>query len=285
MTAPVAMARRTALWLLQRGYLPPVGKADPVAQDVEERLRRRLTELQAGVQAEIIRRLREKGRLPSSPAAREALVREVLGEAMATMPQEIAEAAQQAAEAGRTATLANLQAAGMAVSFDALQEQVAQDLREKTYTFAQSTLDAIVGDVAQNLADSYTDGLGIDDAATRLRQEMSGLRNHRLATIARTEIQGAQNRASRDTLDEHNVEYRQWLTVGDDRVRSWADGDRYDHVHMHGQVIAAGEQYSNGLAYPGDSSGALGQFINCRCREVPYFPGPGENIITTPYYP
>jgi hypothetical protein len=68
------------------------------------------------------------------------------------------------------------------------------------------------------------------------------------------------------------VEYTQWISAGDDgRTRDShlgpADGvpDGVD-----GEIIPFGGEYSNGLAYPGDTSGPIEEWINCRCSNAPY---------------
>jgi hypothetical protein len=39
---------------------------------------------------------------------------------------------------------------------------------------------------------------------------------------------------------------------------------------MHGQIVRVGDQFSNGLRYPGDRTGEIAEWINCRCTTVPF---------------
>ena len=81
--------------------------------------------------------------------------------------------------------------------------------------------------------------------------------------IARTEVHNAHNKAIQDTYKDMGVEYTQWIAAGDDRTRD-------SHVEIDGEIILVGETYSNGLRYPGDTSGPLEEWINCRCSHAPF---------------
>lgn len=49
-----------------------------------------------------------------------------------------------------------------------------------------------------------------------------------------------------------------WIHMGDDRVRP-------AHLLIGGETVDVTAQFSNGLRYPGDVSGPLGEWMNCRC--------------------
>ena len=55
-----------------------------------------------------------------------------------------------------------------------------------------------------------------------------------------------------------------WLSATDKHTRA-------SHMAINGQIIAIGEKFSNGLEYPGDSSGNPAEVYNCRCCTVPVF--------------
>lgn len=274
-----------ATFLRDHGALPPAGKALEDILRLERRLFRRLQTAQAGVEAELVRQLLRRGRIPGSSWGRTKLIRQVVESMMGELPLVIADGALIASRAGRTDTLQQLEQLGHTVSFDDLNPSTLQRLHERVYIFSQDTLGRIQGDFAKHLGEAYENGLGIDDAIRTIRDDFHNLRHHRLETIARTEIQGAQNEGAAETMREYGVEYKQWLTVGDDRVRGDDPYDEYDHIEMHGQVVRMHEPFSNGLDHPGDRSGPLGEFINCRCRARPYIPEPDELIDSTPFYP
>ena len=174
---------------------------------------------------------------------------------------------------------------GIQATVSAFSERVKNKLKEKIYTFSQDTFQRIKGDFKTTLSQAYQEGVGIDETARRLREDFKNLRDHRLRTIARTEIQSAQNEGTNETMRELGVRYKQWLTVGDSNVRGNHPRDEYDHISLHGEVVQYDEPFSNGLMFPGDRTGDIGDWINCRCRMRPYIPRKDENILTTPYYP
>lgn len=281
MSAP----RILAAWLRSHGALPPAAKDLDDILKLERRLFRKLQEAQAGVEAEVVRQLLSRARIPGSNYGRRKLIGRVLETMMGELPLVIADGSLLASRAGRTDTLQQLQQLGMSVVFDDLNPRVLETLHERVYTFSQDTLSRIQGDFAKHLGQAYDQGLGIDDAVRVIRDDFYGLRHNRLETIARTEIQSAQNEGAAETMREYNVDYKQWLTVGDDRVRGDGPYDQFDHIEMHGQVVRMDEPFSNGMDHPGDRTGELGDFINCRCRARPYIPDLDEPIPSTPYYP
>ena len=66
------------------------------------------------------------------------------------------------------------------------------------------------------------------------------------------------------------MEYTQWISVDDGRTRGTDPNDSADHLILNGEIIRIGDTYSNGLQYPGDTSGPIEEWINCRCSNAPY---------------
>ena len=272
-------------FLSKHGNMPAIKKVDERILKAEERLNNKLLKLQAGVEAEFIRALRERGYIPSNLREQKRFVSRIFEIPFREMRTVIADESVESAELGRQLTFEDLLESGFKIDFKQFSDEIRKKLWEKAYEFSADTFSRIEGDFVKTLATGYEEGLGIDEVARNLRQDFKKLRDYRLRTIARTEIQGAQNEGSHETMREYGVRYKQWLTVGDDRVRGNDPHDEYDHIHLHGQVVEFDEPYSNGMMYPGDRSGDIGDWINCRCRERPYIPRKGEIILTTPYYP
>lgn len=272
-------------FLSEHGNMPAIKKVDDRILKAENRLNNKLLKLQAGIEAEFIRALRERGYIPSNLREQKRFVSRIFEIPFRDMRTVIADESVKGAELGRQLTFEDLLETGFKIDFKQFSDEVRKKLWEKVYEFSADTFSRIEGDFIKTLATGYEEGLGIDDVARNLRQDFKNLRDYRLRTIARTEIQGAQNEGSHETMREYGVRYKQWLTVGDDRVRGNDPHDEYDHIYLHGQVVEFDEPYSNGMMYPGDRSGDIGDWINCRCRERPYIPRKGEIILTTPYYP
>lgn len=279
------MNHKVVEFLSKHGDYPAIKKVDDRILAAENRLNNKLLKLQAGVEAEFIRALRERGYIPGDYRERKRFVSRIFEIPFQDMKTVIADESISGAELGRQMTLDELVQEGLKVTFDSFNDRAKQKLWEKVYEFSNDTFMRIEGDFIQTLANGYNEGLGIDEVARNLRDDFKNLRDYRLRNIARTEIQSAQNEGSHQTMQDYGVRYKQWLTVGDDRVRGNDPYDEYDHIHLHGQVVEFEEEYSNRMMYPGDRSGDIGDWINCRCRERPYIPRKDEIILTTPYYP
>lgn len=282
----VQMSNRITKFLIDNGQMVAMkDKPDEKILKAERRLKNKLTKLQAGVAAEFIKALREKGYLPGRKADQRKLIDQILSGPFSSMRDAIADEGVDAAELGRQIAIEELAAEGLEVTLTKFDETARNKLRDKLYTFSEDTFDRITGDFSKTLTTAYENGDGIDGTVERLRSDFKGLRDHRLESIARTEIQGAQNEGAEETMREYNVDYKQWITVGDERVRGSDPNDEYDHVHLHGQVVKVDEPFTNGLMYPTDRDGDIGDWIGCRCRTRPYIPKKDENITSTPYYP
>lgn len=141
--------------------------------------------------------------------------------------------------------------------------QIEDSLRYNTFQASDTTLARVTQNITNNLADSYHEGLGIRDAGRRITKEFAGLKGWESRRIARTEINSAQNEGAFSAYDELGVEYQMWWTGNDNRVRD-------SHRPLHGHIVAVGNTFSNGLLYPGDKSGPIKEWINCRCTSIPY---------------
>ena len=147
-----------------------------------------------------------------------------------------------------------------------------QDLLDKVFIASQATLNRVDTSIKTLLTEGYQSGKGINYVANLLTRRFDQLTTWEAQRIARTEIHNSHNTAVMDTYQELGVEYTMWISAGDDgRTREThlgpADGvpDGVD-----GEIIPMGGTYSNGLQYPGDTSGPIEEWINCRCSNAPY---------------
>ena len=147
-----------------------------------------------------------------------------------------------------------------------------QDLLDKVFIASQATLNRVDTSIKTLLTEGYQSGKGINYVANLLIKRFDQLQTWEAKRIARTEIHNSHNTAVMDTYQELGVEYTMWISAGDDgRTREThlgpADGvpDGVD-----GEIIPMGGTYSNGLQYPGDTSGPIEEWINCRCSNAPY---------------
>lgn len=156
------------------------------------------------------------------------------------------------------------------IEFFEFSPEILKLIKDKTFVASQSTLARMIDNVMLNLADSYTDGLGIKEAADSLDDVFASMLDYELKRVARTEINGAQNQATFLTEQDLGVDFHQWWTAQDDRVRGLDPVDMADHTYLHGQIVRVGVRFSNGLMHPLDTSGDIAEWINCRCRAVPF---------------
>lgn len=136
-------------------------------------------------------------------------------------------------------------------------------LANTTFTASQNTLNRVDSNINQILTDGYREGQGINEVSRQITERFDQLRTWEANRIARTEIHTAQNQGIMNSYNQLGVEYTQWVAADDDRTRD-------SHVEIDGEIIPIGEQYSNGLSYPGDTSGDIEEWINCRCSNAPF---------------
>lgn len=129
----------------------------------------------------------------------------------------------------------------------------------------------------ETINNGYQEGIGIVEIAKRLTSLNNNFRNYEVHRIARTEIQSSRNKATFEQMKNDNVvQYKQWLTMEDELVRGQKPTDTANHVDLDGVIVPVDEPFPNGLMYPGDKSGDISEWINCRCTQVPYVALPNE---------
>ena len=138
-----------------------------------------------------------------------------------------------------------------------------EDLLQKTFIASKRTLARVTSDLNQIITEGYTSGKGINVVANMLTRRFDQLETWEAKRIARTEIHNSHNQGVMRIYDEVGVEYTQWIAANDDRVRE-------SHEEIDGEIIRIGDKYSNGLSYPGDTSGPIEEWINCRCSNAPF---------------
>ncbi len=173
--------------------------------------------------------------------------------------------------------------------------KVSKKIKERALDSVMRIKEEMAERILKNLEKSYREGLGIVDAALRLKEELTGREFYEVRRVARTEINGANNRGSYDTMKEMNIKYHMWITAADERVRPSIGtdfsgdrrrSDRHDkkgaqvkgvanHRRLHGEIVEVGKPFSNGLLHPHDPRGGPDEVINCRCTTRPFIPPKG----------
>ena len=240
----------------------------------EARLARRMADLFDNSAAAALRELAKRG-LPSNATGR-AIILSPIRDAEQLLLGLAGDEAEIAAQTAQRVALDALRKQGVAIGdVPPLAQSVRDAIRDKVFAASGRTLERVRGDVMTALSEAYEDGLGIEDAAKRIAEKFVSIRDFELERIARTEIHGAQSDATHATMQDLGIQYTQWITADDDRVRGNDPDDEADHVALHDIIVPVGEPFPNGLLYPGDRNGPIGEWINCRCREVPFIMPPG----------
>ena len=145
-----------------------------------------------------------------------------------------------------------------------------EDLLNNVFIASQATLARVDTSIKTLLTEGYQSGKGINYVSNLLIKRFDQLQTWEAKRIARTEIHNSHNTAVMDTYQELGVEYTMWITAHDDRVRGLKETDTADHAILDGEIIPIGNEYSNGLKFPGDTDGPIEEWINCRCSNAPF---------------
>ena len=147
----------------------------------------------------------------------------------------------------------------------------AEQMRDKTFVASENTLARVDKDINGIITDGYREGLGINDVTNRVNTRFNQLETWEAQRIARTEIHNSHMQGVMNSYEDMGVEYTQWAAAHDNRTRD-------THSAIDGEIIPWGGVFSNGLRYPGDTSGPISEWINCRCGVLPWFCPPGMMV-------
>lgn len=149
------------------------------------------------------------------------------------------------------------------LSLQDIHPKVSDEILNRKKKWAETKILNVQDKVSERLNDGYKKGLGIDEIASNISQDFK-ITQRQASTIARTEINGAKNEVAFSNLKELGVEYKEWSSSGDERVRP-------SHREVDGEIVKLNERFSNGLLYPHDPDGPADEVVNCRCSVLSYF--------------
>lgn len=228
---------------------------------MEARLARELRNVFGEAAKETLKELERLGHVPSGGSEYKRIVR-FIEQAKDTMRERVADQSVEAADYGRRKAASEL-----GRKLEPVTDRARQALREHAFNASETTLNRVTGNIMDSLDQSMKDGLGINDVATRLRDEFSHAETFELRRVARTEVNRAQQTGAMETERELGVEYHEWITAEDERVRD-------THFDIHGQIVRVGEPFTNDCIRPGE--GPIEEVINCRCRLAPFLVPEGK---------
>ena len=141
-------------------------------------------------------------------------------------------------------------------------------LTNYTFTASDKTMNRVDSEINKILTDGYREGWGVRDVRNRIMERYDQFSSWEANRIARTEMQTAHNMGMMNKYQEMGVDYIEWRSAHDRRTRR-------SHALLDGEIVKVGGKFSNGLMFPGDKSGKIEEWINCRCSIVPYLLPPG----------
>ena len=123
------------------------------------------------------------------------------------------------------------------------------------------------------MLDGYRQGESAGQIGERIREYAGNKFKSSPETIARTEIVAANNLASLEVYHQAGYAEKKWISSRDTKVRP-------THQAAEGQTVPIEGSFAVGagrLQFPGDHSGPIEEWINCRCTMVGVRPNRGEN--------
>lgn len=128
----------------------------------------------------------------------------------------------------------------------------------------RDNLTGVIRDTLQTGLEQALTNAEISSNIIENTRHMFDVASNRAKIIARTEIHSAANGGRIIGWQENGVEKHQWLNSFDDRVRETHENG----IGVGGEIVPVGEQFSNGLKWPGDKDGDASEIINCRCTTI-----------------
>jgi HK97 family phage portal protein len=147
------------------------------------------------------------------------------------------------------------------ITFDMDNPKISDIIKEKLIQIT-GIEDTTKEKIRKLIEDGLNDGSTVDEIADALREDYN-FGPDRARMIARTETASTVNAARTAVLEEEGVEFHEWVSAQDERVRD-------DHADEDGNIVALGEEFPvTELEYPGEPGGDPEQVINCRCVTLP----------------
>ncbi|GAG82778.1 unnamed protein product, partial [marine sediment metagenome] len=153
----------------------------------------------------------------------------------------------------------------------------------------RTTTEQIMEKIQAGLKESNT----LQEIAKNIGDYFSQIIPSRALTIARTEVLSAvsfgQEASFEDAQQLIPGMKKMWITAGDQRVRSFENGDASDHALLDGVSVEAKEAFKTpagaSMMFPRDPRGPANEIINCRCTWLMIPPEDSEELIDVPETP
>ena len=141
--------------------------------------------------------------------------------------------------------------------------RVADGLERYKFEASEKTKARVNNEINGILSEGYREGWGHRDVASRIQKRFTDLSTYESRRIAQTEINTTRNFTQYNRMVDDEMEYKIWHSAHDSRTRQ-------SHIEVDEEIVPINEKFSNGLMYPGDKSGPIEEWVNCRCSHAAY---------------
>ena len=141
--------------------------------------------------------------------------------------------------------------------------RVADGLERYKFEASEKTKARVNNEINNILSEGYREGWGHRDVASRIQKRFTDLSTYESRRIAQTEINTSRNFVNFNQLVDDGIEYKIWHAAHDTRTRK-------SHLKVDEEIVPINEKFSNGLMYPGDKSGDIKEWVNCRCSHAAF---------------
>lgn len=164
-------------------------------------------------------------------------------------------------EVGSDATSRAIAAGGIGVEFDIRNPKIQEAIVNRLNNIAGTT-DTTFKDIRRILLNGYNNGWDIQQVAQAITKQFHQYNITRATLIARTELTGLANTASRLAWMQNGATHKTWVATQDSRTRDY-------HVMYNGERVRIDGYFLHGpepLMEPCDTNAQLAANVcNCRC--------------------
>ena len=253
----VTLGPRSRRYLLEKRRFP--AEVEAALEDFEQEFGTLTSDIRDRLADGIIARdINETGDI-------EAAVRRIVSEDRDEIAAVFAEGAREGADAGRRMAARRF---GLDIDLDLPPESALENVDEFADDLVDDVIDTIGEDVGHRIAGWLEDGVGVDDIADRLQDQLDNeLGDAAAQRHARTLVMGASERGNESAIRESGAVGKRWVSTSDGRTRE-------THVEAEGQIVPHDGTFLVGdaeMRHPADPTAAVEEVVNCRCTTVPVF--------------
>ena len=141
--------------------------------------------------------------------------------------------------------------------------KVADSLQRYKFEASEKTRQRVTKEINDILAEGYKEGWGPRHVAEKIQNRFQDFKTYEARRIAQTELNTTRNFVQYQQLQSDGMEYKIWHSAHDSRTRK-------SHLDVDEEIVPIDQPFSNGLMYPGDKSGPIEEWINCRCSHAAF---------------